>query len=121
MVLLEIAREKRIPVIDFHDYLIKHKIADDTKISVIRNPANSGSKDGVHLTPAGYQLLAQLVAEKFTTEKLDTTNVVCFGDSLTKGSKKSNYPAYLDELIKKSGNAEPHKKREQIEFFQPAP
>jgi len=110
MVLLKIAHEKGIPVIDFHDYLIKHKIADDTKNSVTRNPANSGSKDGVHLTPAGYQLLARLVDDKLKVEKMDTTKVVCFGDSLTMGSKKVNYPAYLDELLKKSGNAEPIKK-----------
>ncbi|QDU50632.1 SGNH/GDSL hydrolase family protein [Gimesia panareensis] len=99
-VLLEIARAKQIPVIDFHDYLIDHKIADDSKTSVIRNPANSGIKDGVHLTPAGYQLLAKLVAEKLKAEQLDVTKVICFGDSLTKGSKNANYPAYLEELLK---------------------
>ena len=97
--LLELSRQKHIPVIDFHDYLIDHKIADASKTSVIRNPANSGVKDGVHLTPAGYQLLARLVAEKLKAEQLDVTKVICFGDSLTKGSKQANYPASLQQLL----------------------
>lgn len=101
-VLLKLAREKQVPVIDFHDYLIEQKIADDSKTSVIRNPANSGVKDGVHLTPAGYQLLAKLVAEKLEAEKMDVSKVICFGDSLTKGSKQANYPAYLQALLTKS-------------------
>jgi len=101
-VLLKLAREKQVPVIDFHDYLLEHKIADDSKTSVIRNPANSGVKDGVHLTPAGYQLLARLVADKLKAEKMDVSKVICFGDSLTKGSKQANYPDYLQALLAKS-------------------
>ncbi|WP_299461010.1 GDSL-type esterase/lipase family protein [uncultured Gimesia sp.] len=98
-VLLEISQKRKIPLLDFHDYLIEHKIADSNKTSVLRNPANSGIKDGVHLTPAGYQLLAKLVAEKLAAEKRDTTKIVCFGDSLTQGSAKANYPAYLREIL----------------------
>lgn len=98
-VLLEISQKRKIPLIDFHDYLIQHNIADSKKTSVLRNPANSGIKDGVHLTPAGYQLLAKLVAEKLAVEKLDKTKIVCFGDSLTQGSTKVNYPAYLREIL----------------------
>lgn len=100
-VLLEISQKRKIPLIDFHHYLIDHNIADAKKTSVLRNPANSGIKDGVHLTPAGYQLLAKLVAEKLAAEKLDTTKVICFGDSLTQGSAKVNYPAYLREILAK--------------------
>ncbi|WP_339735367.1 SGNH/GDSL hydrolase family protein [uncultured Gimesia sp.] len=98
-VLLEISQKRKIPLIDFHNYLIDHNIADTKKTSVLRNRANSGIKDGVHLTPAGYQLLAKLVAEKLTAEKLETTKIVCFGDSLTQGSAKVNYPAYLREIL----------------------
>tara|TARA_R110002111_G_scaffold185031_3_gene250949 strand:+ start:77992 stop:78681 length:690 start_codon:yes stop_codon:yes gene_type:complete len=100
-VLLDISKKRKIPLIDFHQYLIEHKIADQQKTSVLRNPANSGIKDGVHLTPEGYQLLAKLVAEKLSAEKLDLTKVVCFGDSLTQGSAKVNYPAYLREILAK--------------------
>lgn len=99
-ILLEISKQKQIPLIDFHQYLIQNKIADKQKTSVLRNIANSGIKDGVHLTPAGYQLLAKLVAKKLLQEKIDVKKVICFGDSLTQGSAKVNYPAYLREQLK---------------------
>ncbi|WP_278465501.1 SGNH/GDSL hydrolase family protein [Gimesia maris] len=98
-VLLEVAQQKKVALLDFHDYLIQHKLADDQKTSLLRNPANSGVKDGVHLIPAGYELLAKLVAEKLQAGEFDTTTVVCFGDSLTKGSTKANYPAYLQAIL----------------------
>ncbi|HCO23532.1 MAG: hypothetical protein CME31_22180 [Gimesia sp.] len=98
-VLLEVAQQKKVDLLDFHDYLIQHKLADDQKTSLLRNPANSGVKDGVHLIPAGYELLAMLVAEKLQAGEFDTTTVVCFGDSLTKGSEKANYPAYLQTIL----------------------
>ena len=105
-VLLDISKKRKIPLINFHDYLIEHKIADQQKTSVLRNPANSGIKDGVHLTPEGYQRLAKLVAEALVAEKLDLTKVVCFGDSLTQGSAKVNYPAYLREILTKQANTQ---------------
>ena len=98
-VLLEVAQQKKVDLLDFHDYLIQHKLADDQKTSMLRNPANSGVKDGVHLIPAGYELLAKLVAKKLQAGEFDTTTVVCFGDSLTKGSEKANYPAYLQTIL----------------------
>jgi len=99
-ILLDISKQQKIPLIDFHQHLIQNKIADQQKTSVLRNIANSGIKDGVHLTPAGYQLLAKLVAQKLTAEKIDVSKVICFGDSLTQGSAKVNYPAYLREQLK---------------------
>ena len=99
-ILLEISKQRKIPLIDFHHYLIQHKIADQQKTSVLRNIANSGIKDGVHLTPAGYQLLAKLIANKLSQEKIDVTKIICFGDSLTQGSAKVNYPAYLKKQLK---------------------
>lgn len=98
-VLQDVARQKLVNLLDFHEYLITHKIADDQKTSMLRNPANSGVKDGVHLIPEGYELLAKLVAEKLQAGEFDTTTVVCFGDSLTKGSEKANYPAYLQTIL----------------------
>ena len=103
-ILLDIAEEHSVPLVDFHEHLVQKKIADHQKESVIRNVANSGVKDGVHLTPHGYELLAQLIAEKIKTAKLPSSKVVCFGDSLTKGSAKANYPAYLDEILKRRAN-----------------
>jgi lysophospholipase L1-like esterase len=100
-ILLDIAKEQSVPLVDFHEHLVQMKIADNQKESVIRNVANSGVNDGVHLTPRGYELLAQLIAEKIKTAKLPASKVVCFGDSLTKGSAKANYPDYLDEILKR--------------------
>ena len=64
--------------------------------------ANSGLKDGVHLTPRGYHLLAELIAKKATAAKFDMSRIVCFGDSLTKGSAKANYPKFLDGILNRS-------------------
>jgi lysophospholipase L1-like esterase len=100
-VLIDISKQQDVPLVDFHQHLIQKKLADNRKSSVIRIVANSGVKDGVHLTPAGYELLAELVAKKLETAKLDTSQAVCFGDSLTKGSAKANYPAYLDAILKR--------------------
>ena len=61
--------------------------------------ANSGLKDGVHLTPDGYRLLARLVADKLRAAEFDTSKVICFGDSLTKGSATENYPAMLQQML----------------------
>ncbi|QDU11486.1 SGNH/GDSL hydrolase family protein [Gimesia aquarii] len=82
-ILLDISQKRKIPLLDFHQYLIQNKIADQQKTSVIRNVANSGLKDGVHLTPQGYQLLAKLIAQKLLMENLNIKKVICFGDSLT--------------------------------------
>ncbi|QDT98843.1 SGNH/GDSL hydrolase family protein [Gimesia aquarii] len=98
-ILLDISQKRKIPLLDFHQYLIQNKIADQQKTSVIRNVANSGLKDGVHLTPQGYQLLAKLVAQKLVMENLNIEKVICFGDSLTQGSTKVNYPAYLKQIL----------------------
>jgi len=99
LILLDVSKKQDVPLLDFHEHLVQKKIADDQKSSVIRNVANSGVKDGVHLTPRGYQLLAQLIAEKIKAAELPTSKVVCFGDSLTKGSAKANYPTDLDAIL----------------------
>lgn len=103
-ILLGISKAKNVALVDFHRYLIEKKLADDQKESVLRNIANSGVKDGVHLTPRGYQLLAELITKKITTARFDTSRIVCFGDSLTQGSAKANYPKYLDTILNSSIN-----------------
>jgi lysophospholipase L1-like esterase len=96
--LIDVSKKHEVALVDFHQHLIENRIADDRKGSVIRNVANSGVKDGVHLTPQGYKLLAELIAKKLKTAELPTSRVVCFGDSLTKGSAKANYPDYLKAI-----------------------
>lgn len=97
--LIDISKKHEVALVDFHQHLIENKIADDRKGSVIRNVANSGVKDGVHLTPQGYELLAELIAKKLKSAGLPMSQVLCFGDSLTKGSAKANYPDYLKAIL----------------------
>lgn len=97
--LIEISAETKVSLVDFHQHLDKHQVVDHRKSSVIRNVANSGTKDGVHLTPRGYRLLAELIADELRNGEYDTTRVVCFGDSLTKGSANASYPAFLAALF----------------------
>ena len=101
-ILLGISKEKSVALLDFHQHLIEKKLADSRKESMLRNMANSGVKDGVHLTPRGYQLLAELIAKTTTEARFDTSRVVCFGDSVTKGSAKANYPKFLDGILNRS-------------------
>ncbi|MDF1756615.1 MAG: GDSL-type esterase/lipase family protein [Verrucomicrobiales bacterium] len=99
-VLLKFAAEHNIPVIDFHQYLIDNNLAGPDEKSLLKNPANVGVKDGVHLTDPGYRRLAELVAEKIKSSSLDATKVVCFGDSLTKGpGQGKDYPSVLRTLL----------------------
>lgn len=89
----EIGKSAKIPVVDLHrewDGLV-HEGAD----SLIRNPANSGAKDGVHPTAEGYARLAKLVHQTIMDHNLDTSKLICFGDSIT----AATYPAELERLI----------------------
>ncbi len=104
-ILIDVARTKHVRIVDFHGHLLDNDIADDRRSSVIRNVANSGVKDGVHLTARGYELLAELVAQEFAAAKYDASRVVCFGDSLTKGSEATNYPMYLGSILSKRSTA----------------
>ncbi|MFR9534593.1 MAG: GDSL-type esterase/lipase family protein [Rikenellaceae bacterium] len=73
----------------------------------IRNEKNSRVKDGVHPTAAGYQLIGETIWEFIERNNLQTQykRIVCFGDSITKGSgadgaggvNGKNYPSYLNQ------------------------
>ncbi len=75
----------------------------------IRNEKNSGVKDGVHPTAAGYQLIGEIIWEFFEKNNLQVKykKIACFGDSITKGSgadgaggvNGKNYPSYLNQKI----------------------
>lgn len=76
----------------------------------IRNQKNSNSKDGVHLKPIGYKLIAENVFECLQNNHLlnKYSHIICFGDSLTKGSGADgagtitgeNYPSFLYSMLK---------------------
>ena len=75
----------------------------------IRNLKNSNKEDGVHLKAIGYKLIAENVFDYLKTNNLlDKYNhIICFGDSLTKGSGASgagtitgeNYPSFLYRML----------------------
>ena len=71
---------------------------------LIRNEKNSRKKDGVHPTALGYRFIAENVHFFLKENRLlkPNPNIICFGDSITKGSNQGeNYPTYLNELISK--------------------
>ena len=70
--------------------------------SLLTNTENGKSEDGVHPTPDGYRLMGALVYQFLCDHKLPKEQIVCFGDSITKGDgsiDRESYPAYLAKLL----------------------
>lgn len=102
-----VAGEYGIHVVDIHAlYEREGKIGTDLE-SYLRNAANSGTSDGVHPTPKGYEAIAKLVYEAIDANQLPRTGIVCVGDSLTFGagvagsgtSEGETYPAALKRFL----------------------
>ena len=74
----------------------------DAKDSLIQNEANTNKRDGIHPTPTGYRFIGLTVYDYITAHQLPVANIVCFGDSITKGDgsiEHNSYPAYLKKLL----------------------
>lgn len=72
------------------------------KDSLIQNEANSNKRDGIHPTANGYRFIALSVYDYITQRQLPLSDIVCFGDSITKGDgsiDRDSYPAYLNKLL----------------------
>jgi lysophospholipase L1-like esterase len=103
----ELAREKSLPLVDFRAVVEAHGGAVIAEDSLIRCEKNGGGTDGVHLTPAGYQLLGEAVFEAIGDRVAPGETVVCFGDSLTYGVRVEGagtvtgetYPAVLQRCF----------------------
>ena len=90
-----------LPLADF-EAVVKSRPVGEERESFLRNPANSGVRDGLHLTEAGTEAVAQCAAAAIRNYALPTNRIVCFGDSLTYGSglrREAAYPARLAELL----------------------
>tara|TARA_R110002096_G_scaffold288244_7_gene481953 strand:- start:7033 stop:7764 length:732 start_codon:yes stop_codon:yes gene_type:complete len=106
--LKQFCHDEKIPFVDFHSWLTETGQVHLGTESVIRNPQNSGSKDGVHPTAEGYRLLASLVHKAIVTHQLHPERLVCFGDSITHGSSMhgagtsegDTFPAQLQRLLR---------------------
>jgi lysophospholipase L1-like esterase len=91
----DLAAKKDVPLADFAGTVEK-----------AGNYSRIVSADGVHLTPAGYELLAKTFHNVVAGELKGDRKIVCIGDSVTfgagvKGSgtvEGETYPAYLKKL-----------------------
>ena len=103
----KVAEANALPVADLRKLVEARGGATTASSSLIRNEANSKSKDGVHLREDGYRLMAELFAPIFKDKVKPGQVVVCLGDSLTYGahvegqgtSRGHTYPARLRLLL----------------------
>ncbi|MES2276366.1 MAG: GDSL-type esterase/lipase family protein [Bacteroidota bacterium] len=100
--IIEIAKKQKIYLLDMgYRFEAIGKIGLD-KESLIQNEANTNKTDGIHPTPNGYRFMGLAVYDFVIDNKLPISNIVCFGDSITKGDgtiDKESYPAYLLKLL----------------------
>jgi lysophospholipase L1-like esterase len=96
--------------VDINGAFRAKKIPVHNTDAYIRNKKNSNSEDGVHLTPLGYSFVAENIYAFLKSEEvlLKYKHIICFGDSLTKGSGASgagtvtgeNYPSVLGNMLR---------------------
>ncbi|TCD27053.1 SGNH/GDSL hydrolase family protein [Pedobacter psychrodurus] len=101
-VIRKVADQQKIDFLDLgHRFSAIGKIGID-KNSLIQNVANSNKTDGIHPTANGYRFIALSVYDYIIDHRLPKTDIVCFGDSITKGDAtidRDSYPAYLKKLL----------------------
>ncbi len=95
--------------VDLHGEFVSRGLPRHNEDIYIRNKRNSGIEDGVHPTVAGYKLIGEIVYNYFEQNNLKGkfSRIICFGDSITKGSGASgaggvdgeNYPSYLNKKL----------------------
>jgi len=85
-IIRRIAEERKLPLVDIHQLLVDAAggIGEQPECPV-RNLANCGEADGVHLTPVGYALVAGVVYRRIRELGHDFRKIVCLGDSITYG------------------------------------
>jgi lysophospholipase L1-like esterase len=98
----KIARQYKASLLDMEKiFLAVGKIGTD-KDSLIQNEANANKTDGIHPTPNGYRFMGLSVYDHIVCSHLPKENIVCFGDSITRGdgsADKESYPGYLNRLL----------------------
>jgi lysophospholipase L1-like esterase len=112
-----LAIKNNLPLADLRAAVLAHCPDPEAENSLVRNVANSHSRDGVHLTAAGYRVMAQCYLPLLAGRVKPGERIVCFGDSLTYGAhvkgagtaEGETYPACLRRLLnQKNSQAEPH-------------
>ncbi|WP_159020551.1 SGNH/GDSL hydrolase family protein [Algibacter sp. L3A6] len=107
-----VSEENKTLFVDNYSVFKAKGLPQHNQDNYIRNLKNSNKEDGVHLKPIGYKLIAENVFDYLETNNLlDKYNhIICFGDSLTKGSGASgagtitgeNYPSFLYRMLLKN-------------------
>ncbi|WP_234573616.1 SGNH/GDSL hydrolase family protein [Rhodohalobacter sp. 614A] len=108
-VMRQIAKEKGIFFFDMNREFTDRGIPTHNEDEFIRNEKNSKATDGVHPTPKGYELMANLIYKFMLSNNLvePGMKVICFGDSITKGvhvkgsgtATGETYPGVLSRLL----------------------
>jgi lysophospholipase L1-like esterase len=106
-IMKETAAAQHCMFLDINAVFRAHDSPNPTGSSLIRNQINSGRKDGVHPTPAGYELIAQSVFHYLKSQGKHYTKIICFGDSITFGAyakgegstRGETYPAVLKRML----------------------
>ena len=103
----EVAKKNNVIFNDFHLAVMKNGGATGSRNSLIRNVANTNTKDGLHVTSKGAKLLAQCVANCLENKVKDNDRILCLGDSITWGAgligagtvTGETYPAWLKTIL----------------------
>ena len=107
VIIRKLAADFQCELVDLHK-IIADSGAPDSAESLLRNPLNVQSRDGVHLRNVGYRLWAKQLALTDALRKLRPgQTVVCLGDSITYGANLpgagttagDNMPSYLREEL----------------------
>ncbi len=113
-IIRHIAAVEKLPLVDLNRIIRNLADIDESKNCILRNVANCGEPDGVHLTPAGYVLTGKAVCGKIRELGWGRGKIVCLGDSITNGVHVRGagtvsgecYPAQLRVMLS-AGNRPP--------------
>lgn len=83
-ILKRLAISRHLSLIDLY-----HQFGEvnEQKTCLLRNEANSEDRDGVHPTPDGYRIIAQMARRFLSENQLEFNTLLCLGDSITYGVK----------------------------------
>lgn len=106
-VIREVAAAEKLPLVDLNHLFTAIGEPGDAGSSLLRNEANSNSRDGVHPTRDGYRVIATAAFQTLEALQKKPQRVLCFGDSITFGAGMEGagtatgdtYPGMLARLL----------------------
>jgi len=108
-VIRDVAATGKLPLVDLNHVFTAIGEPGDGESSLLRNEANSKSRDGVHPTREGYRVIATAAFQAIEAMQEKPQRVLCFGDSITFGAGMEGagtatgdaYPGMLARLLAK--------------------